>query len=148
LHLYQSLAFSDGRGANQPWLQEMPDPMTTVCWGSWVEINPKTAERLGLKENDLVWVESPHGKIQAPVLLYAGARPDTINMPVGQGHEAYGRYAERRGANPIKILAPLVESGSGQLAWAATRVKLSKAEGSGRLVKFGFDRQHTEAEKR
>jgi anaerobic selenocysteine-containing dehydrogenase len=147
-HPYQSLAFSDGRGANQPWLQEMPDPMTTACWGSWVEINPKTAEGLGLKENDLVWIESPHGRIQAPVVLYPGTRPDTINMPVGQGHEAYGRYAENRGANPIKILAPLVEPRSGQLAWAATRVKLTTAGGSARLVKIGFDRQHSEAERK
>ena len=115
--------------------------MTTVCWGSWVEINPQTAEKLGLKENDLVWVESPHGRIQAPVLLLPGVRPDTISMPVGQGHEAYGRYARNRGVNPVKILAPLVEPHSGALAWAATKVKVYKAEGTGRLVKIGFDRQ-------
>ena len=40
LHLYPSAAFADGRTAHLPWLQEMPDPMTTVMWGSWVEINP------------------------------------------------------------------------------------------------------------
>jgi hypothetical protein len=34
-------------GANKPWLQEVPDPTTTVMWNSWVEINPKTAETLG-----------------------------------------------------------------------------------------------------
>jgi anaerobic selenocysteine-containing dehydrogenase len=146
LHLYQSLAFSDGRGANQPWLQEMPDPMTTVCWNSWVEINPRTAEKLGLGENDLVWIESPHGRIQAPVVLFPGARPDTVNMPVGQGHEAYGRFAQNRGVNPVKILAPLVSPQTGALAWAATRVKIYRAEGTGRLVKIGVDRRHSEAE--
>ncbi|RPJ52180.1 MAG: nitrate reductase, partial [Chloroflexi bacterium] len=38
--------FGDGTGANKPWLQETPDSMTTVTWGTWVEINPATAERL------------------------------------------------------------------------------------------------------
>lgn len=148
LIVYPSVAFGDGRGANQPWLQEMPDPMTTACWGTWVEINPKTAERLGVKENDLVWIESPHGKIQAPVLLYPGARPDTLHIPVGQGHEAYGRYAQHRGVNPMKILAPLREPRTGSLAWAATRVRISRGDGSKRIVKVGFDRRHTEAERR
>lgn len=148
LIVYPSVAFGDGRGSNQPWLQEMPDPMTMACWGSWVEINPKTAQRLGIKENDLVWIESPHGKIQAPVLLYPGARPDTLHIPAGQGHEAYGRYAQHRGVNPIKILAPLRERHTGSLAWAATRVRVSKADGSKRIVKVGFDRRHTESERR
>jgi anaerobic selenocysteine-containing dehydrogenase len=148
LWVYPSVAFGDGRGANQPWLQEMPDPMTAACWGSWVEINPTTAQHLGLKENDLVWIESPHGKIQAPVLLYPGARPDTIHIPVGQGHDVYGRYAARRGVNPLKILAPLVEPVTGALAWAATRVKVSKADGTKRVVKVGFDRHSTQAERR
>jgi anaerobic selenocysteine-containing dehydrogenase len=145
LHVYQSLAFSDGRGANQPWLQEMPDPMTTVTWGTWVEINPKTAAELSIREGDLVRVESPHGSLQAPALLFPGARPDTINMPVGQGHEAYGRYARHRGANPIQILAPLTEPVSGALAWAATRVKISKVGGHSRLIKMGYTPEHTDA---
>jgi anaerobic selenocysteine-containing dehydrogenase len=146
LHLYQSLAFSDGRGANQPWLQEMPDPMTTVCWGSWVEINPRTAETLGVQDNDLVWIGSPLGQIEVPVLIFPGARPDTINMPVGQGHEAYGRYAQDRGANPVKILAPLVESQTGAVAYAATKVKVYKAERMGRMVTVGYLRQHSKSE--
>lgn len=148
LYLYQSLAFSDGRGANQPWLQEMPDPMTTVAWGTWVEINPKTAAQLGIAEGDLIAVESPYGQVQAPALLFPGARPDTINMPVGQGHEAYGRYARHRGANPIQILAPLTEPVSGALAWAATRVNVSKTGRRGRLIQIGHTRQHTPAEYR
>lgn len=148
LIIYPSLAFGDGRGAHQPWLQEMPDPMTAACWGSWVEINPKTAQRLGVKENDLVWIESPYGKIQAPVLFYPGARPDAVHVPVGQGHDVYGRYASHRGVNPVKILAPLAEPRTGSLAWAATRVKLTRAEATGRIVKVGFDRPHTEAERR
>lgn len=140
LNIYQSIALSDGRGANQPWLQEMPDPMTSICWGSWVEINPNTAAKLAIKEGDWVWVESAHGKIKIAAVIFPGAMPNVVNIPVGQGHEAYGRYAQGRGANPLAIVARLCEPVSGAPAWAATRVKVYKAGGTARLAKFGLDR--------
>ena len=134
---YEHLALGDGRTANSPLLQELPDPMTAVSWGSWVEINPQTAAKLGINQGDLVKVESLHGSIEAPVVIYPAIRPDMVAMPAGQGHERYGRYASGRGANPLKILAPLTETTTGALAWAATRVRISKAVGTARLVTFG-----------
>ena len=124
LHPYLSIALHDGRGANLPWMQELPDPMTSVVYGSWVEMNPVTAEELGLTEGDLVEVESPHGRIAAPVYVYPAIMPDVIAMPIGQGHSEYGRYAKDRGANPIEILSPQMEPETGSLAWSATRVRL------------------------
>jgi hypothetical protein len=59
-------------------------------------------------------------------------------MPAGQGHENYTRYASGRGENPLRIVAPVKEAGTGSLAWAATRVKIAKvADADGRLVLFG-----------
>ena len=58
-------------------------------------------------------------------------------MPVGQGHESFTRYASGRGANPVAILAPIAEPETGALAWAATRVRVTKVGGAdGRLVLF------------
>jgi len=128
-------ALHDGRGANLPWMQELPDPTTSVVYGSWVELNPKTAEQLEIVEGDLLWVESPAGKIKAPAYLYPAIMPDVVAMPLGQGHSAYGRYAKDRGANPIEILAPLTDSKSGALAWAATRVKISKTGERIKIIK-------------
>jgi anaerobic selenocysteine-containing dehydrogenase len=139
LHPYLSTGLNDGRGANLPWMQELPDPMTSVVYGSWVEMNPKTAEKLGLKEGALVEVESPHGVVTAPVYVYPAIRPDVVAMPIGQGHEAFGRYASQRGVNPIGILAPQVEPETGSLAWAATRVKLTATGRRIELVKTGGD---------
>ncbi|MBI3325836.1 MAG: molybdopterin-dependent oxidoreductase, partial [Nitrospinae bacterium] len=45
---YPSPYFFDGRGANKPWLQELPDPTTKAVWGSWVEVHPSTASKLGI----------------------------------------------------------------------------------------------------
>jgi hypothetical protein len=45
---YASSAFLDGSLSHLPWLQEMPDPLTSAMWSSWAEINPTTAESLGI----------------------------------------------------------------------------------------------------
>ena len=134
---YASQQFGDGRHANLPWMQEMPDMLSTAMWSTWVEINPKTAERLGIQQGDLLEVASRHGKLQAPALLSPGIAPDVVAMPVGQGHENYGRYASHRGANPIKILAAQAEPETGALAWAATRVKITRVGKKGKLILFG-----------
>src|SRR5437773_709601 len=66
-----------------------------------------------------------------------GIAPDVVAMPAGQGHENVTRYATGRGANPISILAPIAESETGALAWAATRVKINRvADADGSLVLF------------
>ena len=65
-------------------------------------------------------------------------------MPVGQGHETFTRYASERGANPIAILAPATEPETGALAWAATRVKITRVgDRDGSLILFaGAMREH------
>jgi anaerobic selenocysteine-containing dehydrogenase len=134
---YPSVAFLDGSLAHLPLLQELPDPMSSAVWSSWVEINLHTAEKMGIRQGDLVEITSSQGSIRVPAFPSPGIAPDVIAMPVGQGHENYTRYATGRGANPIEILAPVKEPETGALAWAATRVKIAKAaDADGRLVLF------------
>ena len=92
----------------------------------WVEINPQTAGRLGIGDGDVVEIASAHGTVRAPALISPGIAPDVLAMPVGQGHETFTRYASGRGSNPVKVLGPSVEQDTGALAWAATRVKLTR----------------------
>jgi anaerobic selenocysteine-containing dehydrogenase len=127
LYPYVSVARGEGRGASQPWLQETPDPMTTASWDTWVEINPETAGKLGLKMDDVVRVKSMYGEISAIVYVYPAIRPDVVAVPTGEGHSALGRFAKDHGANVLSILAPLATA-DGELAFAATRVKLEKLD--------------------
>jgi menaquinone reductase, molybdopterin-binding-like subunit len=128
---YVSQSFGDGSLAHLPWLQELPDVLTSAMWSSWVEIHPQTAGQLGIQPGDLVEITSQQGSVRAPAILSPGIAPDLVAMPVGQGHEHYGRFASGRGANPLAILA--------SPAWAATRVKLAKVGGpeQARLVLYG-----------
>jgi anaerobic selenocysteine-containing dehydrogenase len=112
-------------GANKPWLQELPDPTTTVMWNTWVEINPVTADELGLADDDVVKIVSEAGELEVPVYRYPAIRPDTIAIPFGQGHTAYGRYAEGRGVNPIKLIGQHFNK-AGDLAFAGMKVKIEK----------------------
>jgi len=122
---YMSPILGDGSGANKPWLQETPDPTTTVMWNSWVEINPETAEELHLENDEVVKLITEAGEIEAIVYRYPAIRPDTIAVPFGQGHTAYGRYAEGRGANPGRLIS-LALNGAEELAFGATRVRIEK----------------------
>jgi len=135
---FPSQSFRDGSLAHLPWLQEMPDVITTAMWSSWVEINTKTAGQLRIAPGDLVEIRSQHGSLRAPAILSPGIAPDIIAMPIGQGHENFSRFASGRGANPLAILAPLTERETGALAWAATRVKLARVGGAeeGQLITF------------
>lgn len=115
---YPSIQFYDGRLANRPWMQEHPDPMTKIAWDSWVEVNPKTAAKLGVKNGDVLKLETPTGAVEAPAYLYRGIREDVFAIPVGQGHADFGRYAgdihsktgyletnpQSRGVNPLAVL--------------------------------------------
>ena len=116
----------DGRHTNQPWLQESPDPLTTIVWDSWVEIHPKKAAELGIVEGDIVEVASKNGSVKVQAYLFPGIHPDAISIPLGRGHEAMGRYAKGYGVNPFQILDAVFDKETGELAMHETRVKLSK----------------------
>jgi len=127
LVLYPSPAFYDGRGANKSWLQELPDPTTKGVWGSWVEIHPETAAAMGVAQGDGVKVETDAGSVTLPAYLYSGIRKDTVAIPLGQGHTAYGRYAKDRGVNALALLSAAQDPVSGAVAYVSARVRLSKA---------------------
>jgi anaerobic selenocysteine-containing dehydrogenase len=123
---YASAQFYDGSLAHLPWLQELPDPMTSGMWCSWVEINEQKAAELGIAQGDIIEVTSTQGSLRAPAFLNPGIAPDAVAMPVGQGHSNFTRYATDRGVNPIAILAPTTIAETGTLAWSATRVKIAR----------------------
>jgi anaerobic selenocysteine-containing dehydrogenase/Fe-S-cluster-containing dehydrogenase component len=106
LHAYPHPFLYDGRGADKPWLQEIPEPIAQIVWDSWAEIHPDTAKEIGVAANQVVELRSSEGVINAPVLVSERVARGTIAIPLGQGHTAYGRYAKNRGANPFVMFRP------------------------------------------
>jgi len=124
---YKLMTMAEGRGANQPYLQEIIGPHLYERWESWVEINPETARSLGIEDEDFVWVESPAGKVKAKARLFPGTQPNCIHIPYGQGHKAYGRWAKGRGINPNDLLVRDYDYLGGFVSYYSTRVKVYKA---------------------
>jgi len=125
----------DGRPANLPWLLESPDPLTTVVWDSWAELHPSTANVLQVREGDVLTIKSAHGSIRAKAYLIPGMHPGSVAVPIGLGHESYGRYATNVGVNPLKILDPIFDQETGELALYATRVAITKTDQHERVSK-------------
>jgi molybdopterin-containing oxidoreductase family iron-sulfur binding subunit len=123
---YLSMQYHDGSGSHLPWMQELPDPASNAIWGLPVEIDAATAASLRVSNGDVVRVESQHGSIEAPAYIHPGAIPGVASMAIGDGHTHYGRYASRRGANPLSILAPVWEKSTGALVLGGTRVRLMR----------------------
>jgi molybdopterin-containing oxidoreductase family iron-sulfur binding subunit len=122
------------RGANRSWMQELPDAVSKAVWNSWVEIHPETAAPLGLETGDLVEVRTPAGSITAAAFLYEGIRPDTIAIPLGQGHTEFGRSAKSRGVNALDLLDGTFDPHTGALAFSGVPVELTAIGERGKLV--------------
>ena len=122
---FQSISITDGSGAHLPWLQSTTDPITTVAWTTWVEINTLVAEAIGLKEGDFVRIEGANGRsFTARIYHHPAVPPKVISIPVGQGHTSALQYSRDRGGNPLNLLGLPLEEKTQSLAWASTRVRI------------------------
>lgn len=140
--VYPSATLGDGVGANKPWLQELPDPVTKIAWQSWVEIHPMTAKAMGVTEGDHLTVKTAAGEVTAPAYLYMGVRPDTVGIALGQGHTAYGRFAQNVGVNAYHLV-PSGWDTAGGLATVSMRGSVTRqVEHSQMVTTEGSARQH------
>lgn len=113
--------------ANMPTLQEISGMTVDETWGSWLEMNPETAEHHHLHDGDMVWVESPFGKLHVKLRYVHALRPDVVNLPYNQGHKSEGfRWANNRGVNGLEILSPATEPVTGLATFTNTRVRVYK----------------------
>ncbi len=146
LHPYTAANIGDGRASNISWLLEMPEPMTSVKWGSWVEINPKTAARLRITDGDVLKVETKFGSAEAPACVYPGIGPDTIAMPMGFGHVDFGKHARGRGANVMSLVGDIEAKGLDSTAFRSVKATVRKTGKRKELIREGNPKGDYEGE--
>jgi MoCo/4Fe-4S cofactor protein with predicted Tat translocation signal len=122
VRLHEKVALRDGRQANNPWLQELPDPVTKVTWGNYVSISPKTAAELGLAEGDVVALRGREQKIELPVQIQPGQPAGAVSVALGYGRTAAGKVGNGVGANAF----PLMPRVGGFVQRFATGYRLEK----------------------
>ena len=133
----------DGRHAHLPWSQSTPDPLTTVTWQTWVDINEKQGRDLGWREGDVVTIRTDAGSISALVYLNPGTPPGIAAVPMGGGRRSGSEYATGREAresgNVLSILGVAEVDGTGGLAWSGNRCTITPTGGSMAVSKLEGD---------
>ncbi len=127
LSTYQPLLNIENGSQNYPWAQEMFLVEHGMGWTNYAEINSRTAQSLGIEDGDMVYVESPYGKIKVKARVFEGIHPEVVSIASGQGHYACGKWAKGIGVNPNEIIGVDYDRLSGQAAFFNTRVRVYKA---------------------
>lgn len=138
---FSSVKTFDGRAANRPWLQELPDPMTSAVWDSWVELHPDTAAALKVTTGQTVAVRNRYGEVRGPVLVSPYIAKGVAGIPLGQGHNAYGRFASAVGKGSVVDLIGMAGKKSVPLVSARAEV-LRIHERHTFVTLAGSDSQH------
>jgi MoCo/4Fe-4S cofactor protein with predicted Tat translocation signal len=109
LVLYTKIGIGSGKQGNNPWLQEMPDPITKVTWDNYITISQKQANELGInmKEGFTEKVNlSVNGlSFNLPVVVQPGQAYGTIGLALGYGRSNAGRVADGLGVNAFPLLS-------------------------------------------
>jgi MoCo/4Fe-4S cofactor protein with predicted Tat translocation signal len=100
LQVYQSSIIRDGKKANNPWLQELPDPVSKATWENYAAFPPKLAEKLGYEEGDVIKITAADGyTVSLPVLFQPGQTQGTVSIAVGYGRTLAGPVGNGAGQN-------------------------------------------------
>ena len=97
LVLYPKVAMLDGRGASNPWLQEMPDPITKVVWDNYASVSEAAAKELGIETGDVLRIklsepDSEAKTIELPALVQPGQHDQVVAIALGYGHPESARF--------------------------------------------------------
>lgn len=101
LILYENIALGNGKFSNNPWLQELPDPLTKATWGNYLCVSPGYAEEQGLKNEDLVRINDG---FEIPVLVQPGQAYGTASLALGYGRTSAGKVGNGVGENAFPFI--------------------------------------------
>jgi Fe-S-cluster-containing dehydrogenase component/anaerobic selenocysteine-containing dehydrogenase len=86
-------SIGDGSQLNNAWLQELPDPVSKVCWDGWAAVSPADAKAQGIATHDVVELAIGQEKISLPALVQDGQHPGHVEVFLGWGRSNAGTVA-------------------------------------------------------
>ena len=122
LVLYAKTGLGDGSQANNPWLQELPDPVSKVCWDNYFAVLPSYAKKMGYVQGTVIEVKVGENKVKGPVLLQPGMADETLAIAVGYGRTKTGKAGNKVGVNVF----PFVGQANGAMKYYASGVTVTK----------------------
>jgi len=122
LTLYPPVGLNDGRHGNNPWLHELPDPVSKVCWDNYLSVSPADAEENGWQDEMVVLLNNT----ELPLVIQPGQAKGTISLALGYGRTVAGKVGEGVGVNAF----PYVTWRNGQRVYTNERVSLELTSGT------------------
>ncbi len=135
--LYETIALGEGRQANNPWLQELPDPVTKICWDNYVSISPAQAKEYNLNDNDVLNL----GEVELPVHIQPGQAYGTMGIALGYGRSKCGKVGDNVGIDVWRMLS----SDKGNIVYTSKVEYIIK---TGRIYPFAQTQTHHSMEGR
>lgn len=99
LVLYETVALGNGKYANNPWLQELPDPMAKISWDNFVSVPVEWAEANGVDNESVILVNG----IEMPVFVQPGQANKTLAVAIGYGRTEAGKTGNNIGFNVFPL---------------------------------------------
>jgi MoCo/4Fe-4S cofactor protein with predicted Tat translocation signal len=141
LVLYVNNSVQDGRNANNPWLQELPDPISSATWDNYLGVSPALAAQLGLENDYLVEVKAGDSTVELPVYIQPGLHKDVAIAAVGYGRSAAGKVGDGTGVD----VYPFVKIEDSRPIFSGMPVTISKTQ---KFYKLATTQWHTASENR
>jgi Fe-S-cluster-containing dehydrogenase component len=138
LSLYENVGLASGYQSNNPWLQELPDPVSSVTWDNYAALSPKFAEDKGLITGDVILLNNLY---ELPVFIQPGQAYGTISVALHYGRTIAGKVAEGLGID----IQPLISIRKGLRNFDASGVSFTKIE---RKHEFAASQTHFNMEGR
>ncbi|WP_340153980.1 TAT-variant-translocated molybdopterin oxidoreductase [uncultured Marivirga sp.] len=117
---YQKVSLGTGYHANNPWLQELPDPISKATWDNYATISQKMANELGIKifegKTSKINLTINGQAMEVPALVQPGQANGTIGLALGYGRKMAGKVANGVGFDVYPFLGQL----NGSKAYALT----------------------------
>ncbi|MBS1961593.1 MAG: Fe-S-cluster-containing hydrogenase [Bdellovibrionales bacterium] len=139
LATYAKTSMGDGNHANNPWLQELPDPVTTATWDNYLNMSPKAAAKMNVVQDDVVTVTLSGTTIDLPVNIQPGLHENVVAAAIGYGRTAAGKVGNDVGRD-VKVFV----NGS-TMAFSGLPVAVAK---TGRRYQIAVTQWHNATENR
>ena len=120
IEVAEKISMGDGKGSNNPWLQELPDPLSRACWDNYLTISATTAQENNIKNwnvsngalngslvnitvNGEPFIDQNGNLINLPVMIQPGQAKDTVSLAVGYGRTHSGKCGNGIGINAFPL---------------------------------------------
>jgi molybdopterin-containing oxidoreductase family iron-sulfur binding subunit len=120
--VYEKAGLGNGNQANNPWLQELPDPVSKITWDNYLCVSPKDARDKSWNQGNVVSVKANKVSMKLPVVIQPGQAVGTVAVALGYGRTGIGKVADNIGGNAYLFTS----MNNGSISYAAGPVEISK----------------------